>query len=68
MAMATKFLIASLLLSLLVLHFAEADHDPVVFNCLFFFFSMFTRSFSFPVAHVRKVLISFHLNNMLFDI
>ncbi|KAL3603339.1 hypothetical protein D5086_004198 [Populus alba] len=30
MAMATKFLIASLLLSLLVLHFAEAGHDLIV--------------------------------------
>ncbi|KAG5250343.1 GAST product family protein [Salix suchowensis] len=30
MAMPTKFLTASLLLSLLVLHFSEADHDPVV--------------------------------------
>ncbi|XP_011029011.1 PREDICTED: gibberellin-regulated protein 1-like [Populus euphratica] len=32
MAMATKFLIASLLLSLLALHFAEAGHDPVNSN------------------------------------
>ncbi|KAJ7005815.1 hypothetical protein NC653_005214 [Populus alba x Populus x berolinensis] len=32
MAMATKFLIASLLLSLLVLHFAEAGHDLVNSN------------------------------------
>ncbi|KAF9686725.1 hypothetical protein SADUNF_Sadunf02G0019300 [Salix dunnii] len=30
MAMFTKFLIASFLLSLLVLHFSVADHDPVV--------------------------------------
>ncbi|KAG6785679.1 hypothetical protein POTOM_007255 [Populus tomentosa] len=30
MAMATKFLIASLLLSLLVLYFAEAGHDLIV--------------------------------------
>ncbi|KAJ6684759.1 SNAKIN-2-LIKE [Salix purpurea] len=32
MAMPTKFLTASLLLSLLVLHFSEADHDPVNSN------------------------------------
>uniref|UniRef100_A0A6M2EE52 Uncharacterized protein n=1 Tax=Populus davidiana TaxID=266767 RepID=A0A6M2EE52_9ROSI len=32
MAMATKFLIASLLLSLLVLYFAEAGHDLVNSN------------------------------------
>ncbi|KAJ6405900.1 hypothetical protein OIU84_013798 [Salix udensis] len=32
MAMPAKFLAASLLLSLLVLHFSEADHDPVNSN------------------------------------
>ncbi|KAJ6708735.1 EXTENSIN PROLINE-RICH PROTEIN [Salix koriyanagi] len=32
MAMPTKFLTASLLLSLLVLHLSEADHDPVNSN------------------------------------